>query len=425
MDLSAVTRWLADRRDAARLTVTALPWSEVSDWQIDADGILGHRTGRFFRVARVARAGREQTLILQPEVGILGFALRQGEGAVELLVQAKTEPGNIEGTQLAPTVQATVSNYERAHGGDETPLLEAFIAPRGGHVLADRRQSEQGTRFLGKYNRNIALDIPDAAIDHPNWRWLPAETVCALIDRDYTINTDARSVLVTMSWRALAGGVPFRRCGEFAGLLAASFEEPDDAALVAATALLSRLRRDHGWGSARVGALDGIGNDARSACSRPVTPAAPFDVRCFAIDVRDREVARWQQPLLVANVGNRIELYLRTRNRRIEVLLRARAEIGYDETWQYGPSWVEELDDARRRASGRVIAAVRQSDEGGRFGWADCEYALKMLDAPEQLDSLPESVWVGLAECRALLKAPGALDNEVRSALSLFLRWLC
>ena len=38
------------------------------------------------------------------------------------LLQSKIEPGNINGVQLSPTVQATKSNYLRKHGGKNTVL---------------------------------------------------------------------------------------------------------------------------------------------------------------------------------------------------------------------------------------------------------------------------------------------------------------
>ena len=37
------------------------------------------------------------------------------------------KPGNINNIQLSPTVQATKSNYLRAHGGKKTKFIDYFI----------------------------------------------------------------------------------------------------------------------------------------------------------------------------------------------------------------------------------------------------------------------------------------------------------
>ena len=89
------------------------------------------------------------------------FLLQHRNGVPHVLVQAKVEPGNIGYAQLAPTVQATQSNYERVHGSQETPFLDWFLGQRQDAVLDDCLQSEQGSRFLGKFNRNMAVRVPD------------------------------------------------------------------------------------------------------------------------------------------------------------------------------------------------------------------------------------------------------------------------
>ena len=85
-------------------------------------------------------------MIDQPELGWLGFVVRTAGAGVEWLVQAKTEPGNVHGTQLAPTLQATRSNFTRVHGGRPTRFLDLFRA--GDAVLSDGPHSEQGSAFL-------------------------------------------------------------------------------------------------------------------------------------------------------------------------------------------------------------------------------------------------------------------------------------
>lgn len=66
--------------------------------------------------------------------------------------------------------------------------------------MTDVLQSEQGTRFIDKYNRNMVVAVPVDSIDLdlPDllaWRWLPIEVIGRLITQDFLLNTDARSVL--------------------------------------------------------------------------------------------------------------------------------------------------------------------------------------------------------------------------------------
>src|SRR5437870_252568 len=116
----------------------------------------------------------------QRTVGTLGFLIR----GRELLVHAKIEPGNVGFVQLAPTCQATESNARRMHGGAAPPFIDAF--PRGAaNALYDVDQSEQGTRFLGKRNRNVlAAAARDVSLPRTH-RWMDVDEVLDLTRHDY------------------------------------------------------------------------------------------------------------------------------------------------------------------------------------------------------------------------------------------------
>ena len=143
-------QWRTDRARDSACSCTPIGFSESGEWALK-NGELVRRTGRYFLVvgARTASSVTEldglcQPFILQSEIGILGFLLQHRDGVSYVLVQAKVEPGNIGYAQLAPSVQATQSNYERVHGGLETVFLDWFLGPRPGIILDDFLQSEQG-----------------------------------------------------------------------------------------------------------------------------------------------------------------------------------------------------------------------------------------------------------------------------------------
>jgi oxidase EvaA len=162
-----VESWIALRVASNKLIVERVPLSALEQWSIDdATGDLVHRSGKFFRVygARVQSSlGRvrewDQPLIDQPEIGILGIVAKEFDGVLHFLMQAKIEPGNVDGVQLTPTVQATRSNYTQVHQGVRPPYVDYFLDRSQSKVLVDQLQFEQGSAFFRKRNRNIIVEV--------------------------------------------------------------------------------------------------------------------------------------------------------------------------------------------------------------------------------------------------------------------------
>src|ERR1039458_7972028 len=131
-----VLHWLEVRRAKTTLAVKAVPLDGCGHWRWDGVS-LRHEGGHFFSVigmrtalANVPESIAAQPMIDQPEIGVLGFLVRRAGDRVEWLLQAKAEPGNVLGVQVGPSVQATLSNYQRAHRGRPTPLIECFVGNR-------------------------------------------------------------------------------------------------------------------------------------------------------------------------------------------------------------------------------------------------------------------------------------------------------
>ncbi|HEY6009055.1 MAG TPA: NDP-hexose 2,3-dehydratase family protein [Geobacteraceae bacterium] len=205
-DDAAVDAWIADRRGRPGLDVRVIPLDRVKRWHIDAaTGNIAHETGRFFTLTglrvRHRREGEElewdQPIIDQPEVGILGILAKRLDGVLHFCLQAKEEPGNIGGVQLSPTVQATYSNYSRAHGGALPSFVELFLAPPRENILYARLQTEDGGRFLYKSNRNMIVRLDDAAAeDLPSeFIWLTLRQIARCLRQDNLVNACTRSVL--------------------------------------------------------------------------------------------------------------------------------------------------------------------------------------------------------------------------------------
>jgi len=197
--------WLRVCNENTTLTITHLPLADLKDWSFDLHNNLRHKTGRFFSVEGISVSitgcnsdyAWEQPIINQPEIGILGIIVQRRHGILHFLLQGKIEPGNINGVQLSPTLQATHSNYTQAHGGNSPSYLDWFLDRSLSTVLVDQLQTEQGARFLKKRNRNMILIIhEDVEIDTlENFCWMTLGQIKELMTLDNIVNMDTRAVL--------------------------------------------------------------------------------------------------------------------------------------------------------------------------------------------------------------------------------------
>ena len=137
----------------------------------------------------------EQPVILQPEIGYLGIICKEIGGVLHFLMQAKIEPGNVNCVQISPTLQATKSNFTRAHGGNFPPYFEYFEHAERYHVIYDQIQSEQAARFYRKRNRNMIMAVDEEVEVLPNFRWMTLGQIKRLMEIDNLVNMDTRTVL--------------------------------------------------------------------------------------------------------------------------------------------------------------------------------------------------------------------------------------
>ncbi|TNE61320.1 MAG: hypothetical protein EP335_16600 [Alphaproteobacteria bacterium] len=438
-----MNEWLHHRRTKSKIRFDSIPFTASNEWRYES-GSLRHATGGFFSIEGVAAHaalpgfdGWQQPIINQPEVGILGFVATPGTHGHDWLVQAKAEPGNVGGVQLAPTVQATYSNYMRRHGGAPTLYLDHFTG--GGPLLSDSLQSEQGTRFLRKFNRNAVCGLkarPVTAGD--NFAWLATAELRHALVADYAINTDARSVLVSAPWHLLAdNGRPFQNGAaiHLAGdLLANSWLAPVPVGLLDEVRRhLSAVRQllDLRLETCSLDTLSGWQFDDRSIQS--ADPRYGLEVRHYAVEAPDRERAAWDQPLVLSRAVDTVVLFCRPRNGQLEFMLRPNVEIGLTGGAEFGPSYKHEtllphptwLADLVAAGNWRELLSAEQSDEGGRFMQSRCRYVVAELpadwQAPEEGSVVDDPIWVSASALAALCRAPGILTNEARSVISLLL----
>tara|TARA_B100002052_G_C15884451_1_gene600902 strand:+ start:2719 stop:4698 length:1980 start_codon:yes stop_codon:yes gene_type:complete len=210
-DIEEVKEWFSKKRDRCRMVVTEIPLNECSKWSTDpSTGNSAHESGQFFRIhgirvdfddREVGRGGWDQPILTQVgfDGGVLGLLRQRFNGIPHYLVEAKAEPGNYGKLQISPTLQATVSNLDKAHGGNSPRFMEYFIniQKMGFHVIFDQWLSEDGGRLNLKRNRGMLVEVPEGTIsDIPeNFIWLSMWQIKQLLNEDAWINPHIRGII--------------------------------------------------------------------------------------------------------------------------------------------------------------------------------------------------------------------------------------
>jgi len=193
--------WLAERRAAHHFAVTRIPFAELEGWSFQPDtGNLAHHSGKFFTVeglhARVSEGPtREwlQPIISQPEVGILGILAKEFDGVLQLPDAGQDGAGQPEPAPALPHRAGHPLHYTKVHRGSAVKYLDYFIRPD--RVLADVLQSEHGSWFFHKSNRNMLVETDEEVPADPDFVWLTLGQLGELLRFDNLVNMDARTVL--------------------------------------------------------------------------------------------------------------------------------------------------------------------------------------------------------------------------------------
>jgi len=416
LEYQSIRDWVDQVRARDAFSCSPASLASSNAWALQ-DGRVRHASGRFFSVIglRWIERGMEryQPFLDQQEVGTLGFVLRERCGVRELLCHAKVEPGNVGVVQLAPTCQATRSNLDRVHGGALPPYADEFLH-NDPLVVSDSLQSEQGSRFYRKRNRNVVVRDDAAQLCDEQHRWLPVDVFAKLLAEDYLVNTDARSVLITSDWASLFNRPLFQGQDPFSRALRASH-----AAACSPRRLQLAVERVQ---SARevpmqtaicpVDAMPGWMFDQDTARTVSGTGCGIEHIRTHC---GTREVSDWDQPMFTTEAELAQTLLCCSIDGQLCFGFRCLPEPGLLNVAELAPSIQGELPPRYR--DGRVQAAVRQSDEGGRFLHDVTLYSIVEITSAEPD---PELVWLSLAELQELLPQ-GFFNNEARSVLSLLL----
>ncbi|WHM36500.1 NDP-hexose 2,3-dehydratase family protein [Streptomyces sp. BPTC-684] len=416
-----VAQWLENRTRAHHFAVERIPFGKLDGWFFAEDtGNLVHESGRFFSVEGLSVTSSEgpfghweQPIIRQPEAGILGIVVKEFDGVLHFLMQAKLEPGNRNLLQLSPTVQATRSNYSRVHQGAQVRYLDHFTRPDRGRVLYDIRQSEHGSWFYRKANRNMLVEAVGEVEEHEDFCWLTLGQIGELLHRDNVINMDARTVLACL---------PTDDAGASALYSDAQFKS-----------WITRERSGHDL-EARLVPLSGIAGWELDddVLARP--DGRFFRVVAVSVQAGSREVPAWTQPLFEPEDTGVTAFLFRRIGGVVHLLVRARAEAGFLDTIELGPTvqcttrnWdqVEPsqrppfLDEVLAASPERVRYEAVHSEEGGRFLYAESRYMFVEADeAMAPLEPPAGFQWCTPGQLSALTAHGHYVNVQARTLLS-------
>jgi len=430
--------WLKEQYFQSRLHVRRIGFRQSRQWQWDARGFLTHTTGRFFNVVGVRYVSlaqgtpRTQPIIDQSEIGLLCFLVCRENGAWWILGHAKVEPGNVNGAQLAPTVQATRSNYEVVHGGADTPYLS--LAQSVESPLCDQLQSEQNSRFLAKRNCNRVVRLPRRVEElDARFRWLRAGALLALLGDSHLVNTDARSVLACWLFTDPSA---LREClaGKHAWAARLADSLTSAQAVHATDAIeewLETLNRT--WKTdTQIIALRSLEAPWRCRDWEISSPDDPsLMIYQVAVDCVGREVTQWDQPIAGSRTRACAVLLLGDWKGTLHLLLQGVLEAGNRDGFELTTTvQAESCDRASPQeqrylrladASGRTVAHFENSEEGGRFDQCISEYRVVWVGPVQTEWEGPFHRWISLSQFSSFLRRGSRITNELRSAVSSLL----
>lgn len=433
--------WINDLNQSTYVNIKECSINDSAFWFYDDyNGEVLNRKRSFFSIKGMRRFENgefkgEQPIIVQPEIGYLGIICREINGVLHFLMQAKIEPGNVNCVQISPTIQATKSNFTRAHGGNMPTYFELFEHSERYDVIYDQIQSEQATRFYKKRNRNIIMIVDEEFEIYPNFKWMTLGQIKKLMEIDNLVNMDTRTVL---------SGLP---------LITQSVSEKEKAELslffkddaLFRSIFVSSPQDDIPWiyhklnnykmfNDVRVTTVplnqlvDWTVDEYGITCKRQ----ADFMVRFYDIEISGREVQHWSQPLFKAIGMATFGLISRVSGGRREYLVRIKPEIGSFDKAELGPSvqWepthylyndneVEKFFRKKYESKHGVMTDVVLSEEGGRFYHEQNNNVIIEISENELNDLSDDYIWVSYATLNYLSQVNNCLNIQLRNLLAL------
>lgn len=426
--------WIEDRNKNLSVSLTPIPLSECKPWYYDkSEGCIRNDKGSFFKVYGALLKNEDkmlkaQPIILQEEIGFLGILCKEINGTWHYLMQAKIEPGNVNVVQISPTLQATKSNFTRAHGGNAPEFLDYFKNMDPKNIIVDQIQSEQSSRFLKKRNRNVICKVDEEIEEIASHRWMTLRQIKEFMRHDNMVNMDTRTVLSCIPYVLMGqdADVPFKNKEYFYNsawslnrkTLAKIYNWINDYKMFHSNKTeLTDIACLPGWSM----------KEDEVVCDN----GASFRVMYCDVSIEGREVTNWKQPLFAANGKAFFGLFCTNNDGVLEFLVKPKVEIGCFDSVEIGPTVqkesteiinendIERLFTRKLNNNENVIADVILSEEGGRFYQEENRNVIIYIEKDEVKDLPKGYIWSDFGTLNMLTQVNNCLNIQLRNLLSL------
>jgi oxidase EvaA len=382
-----------------------------------------------------------QPIINQPEIGYLGFITKEFNGVLHFLLQAKIEPGNVNYVQLSPTLQATKSNYTRAHKGNAPAYLDYFIHASSSQIILDQLQSEQGARFLRKRNRNIIIKIEEDVELLDNFLWLTLRQIKTLMALDNIVNMDTRTVISGISY----GNYTQEQFNNSEFLNSLLDNKTNEDKFLKSTLLLNnslhtqdnlisyitsqKCKYELEVSSISLSKLkDWI---IEKDCIRHIHDKY-FKVIAVDVSIGNREVVNWTQPMVEPAQEGLCAFVCKMINGNLHFAVQAKLECGNFDIIEFAPTVqcltgnyretekgkLPFLDFVLNASDKRIVFDTYQSEEGGRFYKEQNRNMIVMAEDEIGLN-LPENyIWMTINQLQTFIGYNNYINIQARTLLS-------
>lgn len=433
--------WIKELNETTYVSINECSINDSTFWFYDDYmGELLNRKRSFFSIKGMRRFEDgeflgEQPIIIQPEIGYLGIICRKIGGVLNFLMQAKIEPGNVNCVQISPTIQATKSNFTRAHGGKLPTYFELFEHSERYEVIYDQIQSEQATRFYKKRNRNMIMIVNEDFDIYPNFKWMTLGQIKKLMEVDNLVNMDTRTVLsgIPLVTQIVSQKETEKLIKYFSDeyLLHSIFDADGQQNIPLIYQRLNNYKMFHDVNIVTIPLnqlLDWDVDEYGITCKKQ----ADFMVRYYDIEIPGREVQHWSQPLFKAIGMATFGLLSRVVDGNRQYLIRIKPEIGSFDKAEIGPSvqWepthspfndneVDKLFRKKYKNKQGILISVVLSEEGGRFYHEQNNNVIIEIK-PTELEKIPNDyIWTNYATLNYLVQINNCLNIQLRNLLSL------
>lgn len=445
-----ILAWMKQQNDEVVYNIKQIPLTSLRGWSYRDDRIR-HDSGKFFSIDGIHIQTNyqnvpewDQPIINQPEIGFLGFIVKKFNGVFHFLMQAKIEPGNLNVVQLSPTLQATRSNYTRVHGGKSPTYLEYFNGEKEVTALVDQLQSEQGARFLHKRNRNIIVEVDEnEEIEQmTGFIWVSLGQIKELLRYPNVVNMDSRTVISC---------IKFGSYSEHTLKMFSAIQHLDKKNTISDLFLFSVLNSENHlhelshiieWitslkfkyelNVSQIG-LSNMQNWIYDGNSIYNENHKYFDVIGVNVEIGNREVVSWDQPMVRSAQEGLMGFIVKKINGIYHFLAQAKLEAGNFDIVEMAPTvqcltgnyrngeneyTIPYLEQVLNAPKDKIWYSSYQSEEGGRFFQEQNLNIIVEVGDEFPVDVEENYCWMTLNQMLSFVTYNNYLNIAARSLLS-------